>query len=145
MVSLNMGRMNFNIAGLADRYKGWRYYWEYPYLQATENMIFRNTSREIALILQRLGEGCGTLLEYMCYDIGHLHNRDYFANRGLVTQHFIVQSVFRILRWDWARSSQRDVRETDRRSSIWPELHLACTGRQALLDAVGNAASDYWW
>jgi len=56
-----------------------------------------------------------------------------------------VQSVFRILRWDWARSSQRDVRETDRRSSIWPELHLACTGRQALLDAVGNAASDYWW
>ena len=75
MVSLNMGRMNFNIAGLADRYKGWRYYWEYPYLQATENMIFRNTSREIALILQRLGEGCGTLLEYMCYDIGHLHNR----------------------------------------------------------------------
>jgi len=60
MASLNMGSMNFNISGLADRYEAWRFDWERPYLQATDNTIFRNTFRDIALILQRLGEGCGT-------------------------------------------------------------------------------------
>ena len=97
MASLNMGSMNFNISGLADRYEAWRFDWERPYLQATDNTIFRNTFRDIALILQRLGEGCGTRFEFECYDIGHLYNLAHFVDRGLVKPPFLVQSIFGIL------------------------------------------------
>jgi uncharacterized protein (DUF849 family) len=97
MASLNMGSMNFNIAGLASRPREWQHGWEKDYLLGTEDMIFRNTFRDIATILQRLGEGCGTRFEFECYDIGHLYNLAHFVDRGLVKPPFLVQSIFGIL------------------------------------------------
>ena len=97
LCSLNMGSMNFALHPLADKYDTWKFDWEKPFLQATEDMIFRNTFRDIGSILKQLGEGCGTRFEHECYDIGHLYNLAYFVDAGLVKPPFLVQSVFGIL------------------------------------------------
>ena len=97
LCSLNMGSMNFALHPLANKYTTWKFDWEKPFLQSTEDMIFRNTFRDIAYILKHLGEGCGTRFEHECYDIGHLYNLAYFVDAGLIKPPFLVQSVFGIL------------------------------------------------
>src|SRR6201996_4135933 len=81
MCSLNMGSMNFNIARAGDRGKQWKYDGEKPYLDRTDDHIFRNTFRDIEGIVERLGKGHGTRFEFACYDIGHLYNLAYMLDR----------------------------------------------------------------
>jgi uncharacterized protein (DUF849 family) len=97
MCSLNMGSMNFNISRAGDRVKTWKYGWEKPYLEATDNFIFRNTFKDIEGIVERLGKGHGTKFEYECYDIGHLYNLAYCLDRKVVEPPLFVQSIFGIL------------------------------------------------
>lgn len=97
VASLNMGSMNFGIFPLADRYKDWKHDWEEPYLRSTDDFIFRNTFRDIAYILEHLGEGCGTRFEFECYDVGHLYNLAHFLDRGLVKTPLFIQTIFGIL------------------------------------------------
>ncbi|MEX0404442.1 3-keto-5-aminohexanoate cleavage protein [Aquibium sp. LZ166] len=97
LCSLNMGSMNFALHPLAGKYKEWKHSWEKPYLEATDDYIFRNTFRDIAYILKHLGEGCGTRFEHECYDVGHLYNLAHFVDQGLVKPPFLVQSIFGIL------------------------------------------------
>jgi uncharacterized protein (DUF849 family) len=97
MASLNMGSMNFAFFPMADKYSSWKYDWEKPYVQETENAIFRNTFRDVRRIIKELGEGCGTRFEFECYDIGHLYNLAYFVDHKLVQPPFLVQSIFGIL------------------------------------------------
>lgn len=97
MCSLNMGSMNFAIFPLADRYKTWKFDWEEPYLRGTDDFIFRNTFRDIADILTRLGEAHGTRFEHECYDVGHLYTLAHFVDRGLVKPPFFLQMIFGIL------------------------------------------------
>jgi uncharacterized protein (DUF849 family) len=97
MCSLNMGSMNFNISRAGDRIKEWKFPWEKPYLDATDNFIFRNTFKDIEHVLQELGEGCGTRFEFECYDVGHLYTLAHFLERGLVKPPLFVQTIFGIL------------------------------------------------
>jgi uncharacterized protein (DUF849 family) len=97
MASLNMGSMNFSIHPAAARIRQWRHGWEQPYVEGTEDIIFRNTFRDIRRILQQLGEGCSTRFEFECYDVGHLYNLAHFVDAGLVKPPFFVQTIFGIL------------------------------------------------
>jgi uncharacterized protein (DUF849 family) len=97
MCSLNMGSMNFNIARAGDRVAEWKHAWEKPYLDRTDDHIFRNTFRDVASIVERLGKAHGTRFEFECYDVGHLYNLAHFLERGLVKPPLFVQSVFGIL------------------------------------------------
>jgi len=97
MASLNMGSMNFSIHPAARRIQHWQYDWERPYVEGTEDIIFRNTFRDIKRILLTLGEGCGTRFEFECYDLGHLYNLAHFVDEGLVKPPFFIQSIFGIL------------------------------------------------
>ena len=96
MCSLNMGSMNFNISRAGDRIKTWKYPWEKPYLDATDNFIFRNTFKDIEGIVEKLGKAHGTRFEFECYDIGHLYNLAYCLDRGIVEPPLFVQSIFGI-------------------------------------------------
>jgi uncharacterized protein (DUF849 family) len=96
MCSLNMGSMNFNISQAGNRIKNWKFAWEKPYLDATDNFIFRNTFKDIEGIVEKLGKGHGTKFEYECYDIGHLYNLAYCLDRGIVEPPLFVQSIFGI-------------------------------------------------
>lgn len=96
MCSLNMGSMNFGLFPMASRYKDWKHDWEEPYLLSSDDFVFRNTFRDIAYILETLGEG-GTRFEHECYDLGHLYTVAHFLDRGLIKQPFFVQMVFGVL------------------------------------------------
>lgn len=97
MCSLNMGSMNFALHPLATRYDGWKHEWEKPFLEASDDFIFRNTFRDIGYILEHLGKGHGTRFEHECYDIGHLYNLAHFVDAGVIEPPFLVQSIFGIL------------------------------------------------
>lgn len=97
MASLNMGSMNFSIHPAAKKIKEWVYEWEKPYVEGTEDTIFRNTFRDITRILQELGEGCGTKFEFECYDVGHLYNLASFVDAGLIKPPFLIQTIFGIM------------------------------------------------
>jgi len=97
MCSLNMGSMNFSIHPVARKIKNWQYGWEKPYVEGMEDLIFRNTFRDIKHILQRLGEDCGTRFEFECYDVGHLYNLAHFVDEGLIKGPLFIQSIFGIL------------------------------------------------
>ncbi|ARP80652.1 3-keto-5-aminohexanoate cleavage protein [Bordetella genomosp. 8] len=97
MCSLNMGSMNFSIHPAARRIAAWRHDWEKPYIEGMEDLIFRNTFRDIRHILKVLGDDCGTRFEFECYDMGHLYNLAHFVDEGLVRGPLFIQAIFGIL------------------------------------------------
>ncbi len=97
MCSLNMGSMNFGLYPMLSRYKEFKHDWEKPYLENTDDLIFRNTFRDIERILKDLGQVHGTKFEFECYDVGHLYNLAHFLDRKLVQPPLFVQTIFGIL------------------------------------------------
>jgi uncharacterized protein (DUF849 family) len=96
VASLNMGSINFGLFPLLEKYKDFKFDWERQHLEATKDVVFRNTFKDIEYILETCYEN-GTRFEFECYDIAHLYNLAHFADRGLVKPPFFVQSVFGIL------------------------------------------------
>ena len=95
VASLNMGSMNFGLYEMLGRFKEFKHDWERPYLEGSDERIFKNTFRDIAYILQSCSEN-GTRFEIECYDIGHLYTAAHFLDRGLVKPPLFIQSVFGI-------------------------------------------------
>ena len=96
VASMNMGSLNFNIAGAGAKITAWKHDWEQPYLAGTTDLILSNTFAQIERGLRSMGEN-GTRFEFECYDEGHLYNLAHFADRQLATPPFFVQGVFGIL------------------------------------------------
>ena len=97
MCSLNMGSMNFALFPAASKLSHWKNDWEKPFLEASEDFIFRNTFGDVRKIVKKLGEECGTKFEHECYDIGHLYNLAYFVDAGIINPPFLIQSIFGVL------------------------------------------------
>jgi uncharacterized protein (DUF849 family) len=91
-----MGSINFGLYHLVRKYDSFKFDWEKPHLEATKDLIFRNSFKDIEYILETC-YGNGTRFEFECYDIAHLYNLAHFADRGLVKAPFFVQSVFGLL------------------------------------------------
>ena len=95
IASLNMGSMNFGFYEMLKRFKTFDYDWERPYIENSDDLVFRNTFRDIERILRACSE-TGTRFEIECYDIGHLYTAAHFLERGLLKPPLFVQSVFGI-------------------------------------------------
>lgn len=96
VASLNMGSINFGLYHLLGRYKEFKFDWEHQHLEATRDLVFRNSFKDIEYILETCYGG-DTRFEFECYDIGHLYNLAHFLDRRLVKPPLFVQSVFGIL------------------------------------------------
>jgi uncharacterized protein (DUF849 family) len=96
VASLNMGSMNFGLFPMLNRYKTFKHDWEAPALEASRDLIFRNTFKDIEFVLRTLGDA-GTRFEFECYDVGHLYNLNHFLDRELVKPPLFIQTVFGIL------------------------------------------------
>ena len=96
LCSLNMGSMNFSIHPMAQKMTSCRFDWERPFVEGMEDLIFRNTFKDIKYILEELGAH-GTRFELECYDVGHLYTLAHFVDQGLIKPPFFIQSVFGIL------------------------------------------------
>jgi uncharacterized protein (DUF849 family) len=97
MCSLNMGSLNFALYPAAQKVSAWKFDWEKPFLEGTDDLIFKNTPRDIAYILREMGETRGARFEFECYDVGHLYMLKHFVDRGLVQGPLFIQFVFGVL------------------------------------------------
>jgi uncharacterized protein (DUF849 family) len=95
IASLNMGTMNFGLYEMLKRFQTFEHDWERPYLENSDDLVFRNTFRDIEHILRSCSES-GTRFEIECYDIGHLYTAAHFLDRGLLKPPIFIQSVFGI-------------------------------------------------
>jgi uncharacterized protein (DUF849 family) len=96
VASLNMGSMNFGLFPMLNRFKDFKHDWEAEALEASRDIVFRNTFADIEFVLRTLGD-CGTRFEFECYDTSHLYNLANFLERGLVKPPLFIQTVFGIL------------------------------------------------
>ncbi|KUJ80967.1 3-keto-5-aminohexanoate cleavage protein [Ruegeria profundi] len=97
MCSLNMGTMNFALYPAADRISEWKHEWEEPFLRNSDDLVFKNTPRDMARILAEMGTERGARFEFECYDVGHLYMLHHFVDRGLVEGPLFIQFVFGVL------------------------------------------------
>lgn len=96
VASLNMGSMGFGLFPMLDRYKDWKHSWEPQVLEASRDLVFKNTYKDIEDLLALLTP-LGTRFEFECYDTSHLYNLKYFLDRGLVKAPLFIQTCFGIL------------------------------------------------
>ncbi len=97
MCSLNMGSMNFALYPAVDRISEWKHDWEKPFLENTDDLVFKNTPRDITHVLREMGELRGARFEFECYDVGHLYMLQHFVDRGLVKMPCFIQFVLGVL------------------------------------------------
>jgi len=97
MCSLNMGTMNFALYPAVQRITDWKFDWEKPFLENSDDLVFKNTPRDIERILRKLGQERGARFEFECYDVGHLYMLRHFADRGMIKPPYFIQFVFGVL------------------------------------------------
>ncbi len=96
MCSLNMGSMNFALYPMAAKITDWKHAWEKPFLENTDDLVFKNTPRDIGTVLSDMGAR-GARFEFECYDMSHLYMLKHFVDRGAVTGPLFLQFVFGVL------------------------------------------------
>src|SRR5258708_2489056 len=93
LASLNMGSLSpYGRQRLAERYGAWKHPWEAELLRGAKSRTYINTEEIIERTLREVGAN-GTRFECECYDVGHLYNVAYFAERGLLEPPLIIQTV----------------------------------------------------
>ncbi len=97
MASLNMGSMNFGLFPMKRRHSEWKHDWEPKLLDATKEVVFRNTFADIEQVFHQLGDGYGTRFEFECYDVGHIQTLAFYLKEGLIKKPLFVQFVLGVL------------------------------------------------
>ncbi len=97
MCSLNMGTMNFALYPMLGRRTEWLHDWEEPFLRNSDDLVFKNTPRDIDGVLRLMGTERGARFEFECYDLGHLYMLAHFRDRGLATGPLFIQFVMGVL------------------------------------------------
>lgn len=96
VASLNMGSMNFGLFPMLKRYKEFEHDWEPEMLEASHDLVFRNSFKDIRYALDTLNK-TGARYEFECYDTSHLYNLHYFWKEGLVQAPLFIQTCFGLL------------------------------------------------
>lgn len=96
MCSVNMGSMNFALYTAAKKITSWKYGWEKPFLENSDDLIFKNTPRDILHVITRMGKR-GSKFEFECYDLSQLYMLRHFADRNLISPPYFIQFVFGVL------------------------------------------------
>lgn len=96
LASLNAGSLNFALFHIADKIDDYRFDWEKPYLEATDDFIFPNTFKTMHQFLTRF-EASGTKPEFEIYDMGMINNLAFLINKGIVKTPVYLQFVMGIL------------------------------------------------
>ena len=122
MCSLNMGTMNFALYPMADRHRDWKFDWEEPFLRSSDDLVFKNTPRDIAGVLQRMGAERGARFEFECYDMGHLAMLRHFVDRGAVEG-----PIFWSISWP-VRNSFSCITISIKSEWIWVKIRSARSG-----------------
>ncbi len=139
MCSLNMGSMNFGLFPMKDRHSSWKHEWEATFLDATKDVIFKNTFNDIESILDSIGEQHGTRFEFEIYDLGHLQTLAFYIKKGLIKRPVFLQFVLGVLGGiDASPESLMHLKSTaDRLIGDYHFSVLAAGGKQFPLGTMG--------
>ena len=139
MCSLNMGSMNFGLFPMKDRYADWKHDWEPGFLEATKEIIFKNTFSDIEGILESLGERENIRFEFEIYDASHLQTLAFYISKGLIKRPVFLQFVLGVLGGiDASPESLMNLKTTaDRLISDYHFSVLAAGGKQFPLGTLG--------
>ena len=96
VASLNMGSMNFGLFPMLRKEREWKHAWEPEMLEASHDLVFRNSFKDIRYALDTLNK-TRTRYEFECYDTSHLYNLHYFWQEGLVEAPLFIQTCFGLL------------------------------------------------
>lgn len=96
LASINMGSFNFALFPAMDKIKEYKWDWEKDYLERSKDNIFKNTFYDQERIF-KIMEDNGTRPEMECYDVGHLYNTAYWADKGVLKPPFWLQVIFGIM------------------------------------------------
>lgn len=96
LASINMGSINFGLFPLMDKIKEYKWDWEKDYLERSRDNVFKNTFYDQERILKIMRDN-GTKPEMECYDIAHLYNTAYWADKGALDPPFWLQFILGIM------------------------------------------------
>jgi len=96
LASINMGSFNFGLFPIMDKIQEYKWDWEQPYLERSKDNIFKNTFYDQDRIFKIMRDN-GTKPEMECYDVGHLYNTAYWADKGVLEPPFWLQLIFGIM------------------------------------------------
>ncbi len=96
LASLNAGSLNFALFHIADKIEDYKFDWEKPYLEATDDFIFPNTFKTMRQFLE-IFETTGTKPEFEIYDMGMINNLAFLIRKGIVKTPVYLQFVMGIL------------------------------------------------
>lgn len=96
LATLNFSSMNFAYLPMLDRYKDFKFEWEKPFLESTDEHIFTNTFKMLSAFV-RIFEENGTKSEIEIYDVGALNNVAFFIEKGIIKKPVYIQFVLGIL------------------------------------------------
>ena len=96
LASINMGSFNFGLFPVMDKIKEYKFDWEEDYLERSKDNVFKNTFYDQDRIF-KIMEDTGTKPEMECYDVGHLYNTAYWADKGVLKPPFWLQLIFGIM------------------------------------------------
>jgi uncharacterized protein (DUF849 family) len=95
LASINMGSINFGLFPMMARISNYKYDWEKPYLEGSKDLVFKNTFYDQERIFKIMDER-GTKPELECYDVGHLYNTAYWADKDVIKPPFWIQLILGI-------------------------------------------------
>jgi len=96
LTTLNAGSLNFALFHIVDGVKEWKYDWEKPYLEGTEDFIFPNTFKTMRQYIEIM-YAHGAKPELEIYDAGMINNVAFLINEGIIKKPVYLQFVLGIL------------------------------------------------
>jgi uncharacterized protein (DUF849 family) len=96
LTSLNAGSLNFALFHIAGQVTEWKYDWEKPYLEGTEDFIFPNTFKTMRQYLEIIYAN-GAKPEFEIYDAGMINNLAFLIQKGIARRPVYLQFVMGIL------------------------------------------------
>ncbi len=96
LASYNAGSMNFALHPIVPRYEPYKFDWEKPYLEKTEDIIFPNTFKTLREYAAAYKE-TNTKPELEVYDLGMINNLAFLVQSGILEKPLHMQFVLGIL------------------------------------------------
>src|SRR6266542_359152 len=98
LATCNMGSLNFSVHPIARRFRpeDYKFAWERPWLEGSEDFIFPNTFASIKHFVQEMRQASARP-EFEVYDVGHLHNLDFLVRDGVIETPLWLQFVMGVL------------------------------------------------
>jgi len=96
LTSLNAGSLNFALFHITNSVEEWKYDWEKPYLEGTEDFIFPNTFKTMRQYIEIMNTH-GAKPELEIYDTGMINNVAFLIDKGIIKKPVYLQFVLGIL------------------------------------------------